>query len=202
MPRYHDPCENIGKYVNADYDRDGLTGYQECHLGTDHNNSDTDGDGLYDGEEPAIGTDPTLWDTDWDQLSDCWEWAKGLDGWPTDPLAADFDSDGDGIADALEIQVGLNPGNIDTDQDMLWDGEETLPQGCYAKGPTRYSALNPDIDGDGLVDGVEAKSLGTKWWDPDTDGDGYSDGDEVLKWGTAPLDPNDPSTSNPTDYHP
>lgn len=201
-PSYRDSCENVGKYLNADYDRDGLSGYQECQLGSDPHDTDSDGDLLWDGKEASLGTDLSYWDTDWDLLSDCWEHETALDGWPTDPLVAGFDADGDGIADDLEVFKGLNPGNVDTDQDMLSDGEEVLSQGCGVKGPTWTSALNPDCDGDGLVDGVEANSLGTKWWDPDSDGDGYTDGDEVLTWGTDPLDPNDPSTRNPPDYHP
>lgn len=204
-PSDRDPCENYGKYpsLNADHDRDGLSGYQECQLGTNPTDPDTDGDELWDAEEPQIGTNPTVADTDADLLDDCYEYHRALDGWPTDPLLAGPDSDGDLIADALEVYKGLNPGNIDSDQDLLFDTEEVLPLRCsMGKGSPWFNAVEPDIDGDGLDDGVEAKSLGTNRWLFDTDGDGYGDGDEVLKWGTDPLDPNDPSASNPPDYHP
>src|SRR5829696_5674098 len=71
LPSYRDPCENIGKYFNADYDRDGLSGYQECQLGSDPKDADTDNDGLTDDTEVSHGSDLTLWDTDGDRLSDC-----------------------------------------------------------------------------------------------------------------------------------
>ena len=193
---YVDPCENIARYLNYDVDGDGLSGYQECQLGTSNKTSDTDHDGLDDPSEVQIGTDPLDEDTDGDRLSDCWEYYHG---YPADPLALAADADGDGIGTELEVEVGLNPYDQDTDHDMLWDDEEALPQACYVKSEAGFwYAQEPDVDGDGLDDGVEAKSLGTAWWAPDTDGDGYSDGGEVFTWGTDPLDPN----SYPPDYPP
>ena len=58
--------------------------------------------------------------------------------------------------------------------------------------------LDPDDDGDGLLDEVETDTgvfvsgsdTGTNPNDPDTDGDGFDDGVEV----TAGTDPNDPGS--------
>lgn len=46
--------------------------------------------------------------------------------------------------------------------------------------------LNPDTDGDGLLDGSEVKKFKTNPLNPDTDGDGMKDGEEVLR-GRDPL---------------
>lgn len=62
---------------------------------------------------------------------------------------ADLDSDGDGLSDAREIELGTNPQNRDTDGDGLTDGEEVLTY--------RTNPLIPDTDGDGYPDGVEVR---------------------------------------------
>jgi hypothetical protein len=58
----------------------------------------------------------------------------------------DTDSDGDGLTDAEENQLGLNPANPDTDGDGVPDKVE-IDNGTDPK--------NPDTDGDGLTDGQE-----------------------------------------------
>ncbi len=95
--------------------------------------------------------------------------------------AGNLDSDGDGLKDAFERQIGTDPFNPDTDGDGLTDGEEVLK---YKTDP-----LNPDTDGDGLNDGDEVKVYATDPLNPDTDGDGLTDGAEVLKHNTDPLNP-------------
>lgn len=95
--------------------------------------------------------------------------------------AGNLDSDGDGLKDAYEREIGTDPFNPDTDGDGLTDGEEVLK---YKTDP-----LNPDTDGDGLSDGDEVKVYGTDPLNPDTDGDGLTDGEEVLKYKTDPLNP-------------
>lgn len=88
------------------------------------------------------------------------------------------DSDGDGLADGDEIDLGTDPFDPDTDGDGLTDGEE-IGLGT--------DPLDPDTDGDGLTDGDEI-DLGTDPFDPDTDDDGLTDGEEI-ELGTDPLDP-------------
>ncbi|MCA1784583.1 MAG: IPT/TIG domain-containing protein, partial [Desulfobacteraceae bacterium] len=65
-----------------------------------------------------------------------------------------LDSDMDGLSDAFERSIGLDPENPDSDGDGLPDGIE------YS-----YAADNPDPDMDGL----------NAWWDTDSDGDGIPD---------------------------
>jgi Bacterial TSP3 repeat len=150
---------------DADGDADGLSGQEEVAAGTDANLSDTDEDGLTDGQEVGqIGTSPLVADTDGDGVLDGDEVAQATD--PLDgitdvaagespaleePVAAEEpadvevavapgDSDGDGLEDALETDLGTDPFDLDTDDDGLTDGDEYY---VYATG-TR----NPDSDGD------------------------------------------------------
>ncbi len=89
-----------------------------------------------------------------------------------------LDSDGDGLSNAEEAQLGTNPNLIDTDNDGLTDFEEVK---IYHTDP-----LKKDTDGDGLTDFEEVKIYHTNPLNPDTDGDGYSDGKEV-RGGYNPL---------------
>ena len=57
------------------------------------------------------------------------------------------DSDGDGLSDEEEQQLGLDSQNQDTDSDGLFDWEEVK---IYQTNP-----LNSDTDGDGNPDGAE-----------------------------------------------
>ena len=145
---------------------------------------DTDGDGLTDDEENFVyGTDPTNADTDNDGLSDGEEIDMALD-------ALDADSDDDGLSDGDEVGIGTSPTLFDTDADLLGDGLESgvsagvpgrsdvdipyagtdlsvfTPDGDA--GATTTDALDPDSDGDGLLDGEE-----------DANGNGVVDGSET-----------------------
>ena len=80
------------------------------------------------------------------------------------------DSDGDGLSNLQESQLGTNPNVPDTDGDALLDGAEVMRFGT--------DPLNPDTDGDGLSDGDEIR-LSTFPTNPDTDMDGVNDGEEV-----------------------
>ncbi|MDD5251690.1 MAG: hypothetical protein PHT12_03580 [Patescibacteria group bacterium] len=60
------------------------------------------------------------------------------------------DTDGDGLTDAEEQQLGTDPTKTDTDGDGLTDREEVQ---IYHTNP-----LNPDTDGDGFQDGAEVKN--------------------------------------------
>jgi Bacterial TSP3 repeat len=165
----------------ADDDKDGLTNAEEDAAGTDPNLADTDEDGLTDGEETTdVGTSPLSADTDGDGVLDGDEVAQGtnpLDGIAAAPtaeapaveetpaaeptaaeaVAAPGDSDGDGLEDAIEVELGTDPADLDTDDDGLTDGDEYY---VYQTG-TR----NPDSDGDGVVDGEEIAN-GTNPNDP------------------------------------
>ena len=116
-----------------DSDGDGIADLLESILGTDPNKIDTDDDGLTDYQELNItGTDPTDYDSVEKRISD-----------------ADADSDGDGVSNLEEIELGTDPQVLDSDDDGLTDGEEV---NTYLTDP-----LLEDTDGDGLTDGFEVR---------------------------------------------
>jgi hypothetical protein len=86
------------------------------------------------------------------------------------------DTDGDGLTDAEETELGTDPAIVDTDEDELGDGDEV---------DAGSDPLEPDTDGDGILDGAEVAN-GTDPTKADTDGDGISDPDE-LDLGTDPT---------------
>jgi hypothetical protein len=64
-----------------------------------------------------------------------------------EPAVDSTDLDGDNYADALEVELGLDPTNIDTDADGVADGDEL---NIYGTDP-----FTADSDGDGVLDGAE-----------------------------------------------
>jgi gliding motility-associated-like protein len=215
-----------------DCDNDGLTNDQELLGGTDPLNPDSDGDGVLDGTEVADGTDANdpcdleiasqtvtpsaAWgalDCDNDGLTNDEELTGG-----TDPLNPD--SDGDGVLDGTEVADGTDAndpcdleiasqtvtpsaawGALDCDNDGLTNDQELL-------GGT--DPLNPDTDGDGVLDGTEVAdgtdandpcdlliasqtvTPSVAWGDLDCDGDGVLNEDEYGQ-GSNPLDPCSPN---------
>ena len=158
----------------ADTDGDGLSDGEEHTLGTNPLAEDTDGDGLPDGVEVhQTGTNPLLVDTDGDGTPDGME-----------------DADGDGLTNLEELALGTDPGVADTDGDGLNDGAEvhitlTDPLNPFSDGG-EISDFDLDPDGDGLSHGEEI-ALGTDPHNPDTDGDGLPDGVEARQTRTNPL---------------
>ena len=110
------------------------------------------------------------------------------------------DFDGDGLANAAEMDAATNVDVRDTDEDGLDDGPEVNNHGTDPTTPDTdgdglrdseevvagTNATTPDSDGDGLSDGEEANS-GSKPTDADTDDDGLKDGREV-ELGSDPTD--------------
>ena len=100
------------------------------------------------------------------------------------------DTDGDGLTDAEEQQLGTDQLKADTDGDGYTDKQEI---------DSGYDPLTVggklDSDRDGLADPDE-KCWGTDAHNPDTDGDGYLDGQEVVN-GFDPIipSPNDKLTA-------
>jgi serine/threonine protein kinase len=80
-----------------------------------------------------------------------------------------LDTDGDGIPDVQESELGTNPNLADSDQDGISDQDE-IEAGTEPD--------NADTDGDNLSDGDEIR-MGTDPQVVDSDGDTLLDGDEV-----------------------
>lgn len=153
---------------------------------------DSDGDGLFDDQEiegwrtkdgSVFKTDPHSADTDGDGLTDREEAGS---------LLTESDSD------EPTYQGLSNPLKADSDEDGLDDWTETL--GWVDTAGKKYftSPIDPDTDGDGLLDGLEAgeasgdrrgKVVFSMIADPtkaDSDNDGLSDLEE-LDEGTDPF---------------
>jgi len=129
-----------------------------------------------------------------------------------------LDSDADGVADTIEIELGLDPNDPDTDDDGVTDGADGLTD---TDGDGTIDARDPDSDNDGLLDGTERgvtlanAPAGTNTSSPnfvpdsdpsattdpkkaDTDGDGLKDGAEDVDHnggvGSTETDPNNADT--------
>ncbi|MCA9540403.1 MAG: OmpA family protein, partial [Myxococcales bacterium] len=149
---------------DADSDDDGLPDGLEA--GVQNPNPDTDlsrGRFVADAD-PTTVTDPLHRDTDRGGVSDGDEDLNRngrVDPGETDPLDREDDGtppedrDHDGLSDAAELALGLDPGDADSDDDGLLDGEEPSP-GADADGDGLINALDPDSDDDRLPDGLEA----------------------------------------------
>jgi TolB protein len=95
-------------------------------------------------------------------------------------LSGQEDSDGDGLINNDEADIGTDPTDPDSDSDGLLDGDEV---NTYHTNP-----LLPDTDEDGLLDGEEIVTYNTDPLNPDTDADTLSDGEEI-NFNTIPVDP-------------
>ena len=107
-----------------------------------------------------------------------WRWGTSL---PVvyEVQGGEIDSDGDGLFDAFEVELGTDPYDPDTDDDGLLDGEEV--------NNIHTDPLNPDTDWDALKDGAEVLTYETDPLEPDTDNGGVMDGHEVIEDHTDPL---------------
>ncbi len=98
------------------------------------------------------------------------------------------DRDGDGMPDAWESRMGLNPDENDAQADPDYDGLVNLEE--YRNGGNPQDG---DSDGDLLGDGQEVHTYGTSPALADTDSGGHTDGREVAD-GRNPLDGDDDGT--------
>lgn len=174
---------------STDTDMDTLTDLAELLDGTDPRSQDTDEDGITDPAEPGHRTHPRVADTDGDGLLDGRELAVGTP--PTDG-----DADADSVGDGRELVAGSDPHAADTDLDAIPDPQELAdPRDCDGDGfaavadddddaddrtdgqePTEHRC-QPDVDGDGLLDGHEANEACIER--PDCDADALGDGTEL-----------------------
>ena len=134
---------------------------------------DADGDGLLSVFDGGLDPDDRSFDTDGDGLSDARELELRTDGIPVSPVAPD--TDGDQLTDIEEVRLGTNPNLADTDNDGLEDGAEVqrIVYDAGALKPATAGGWDIVVD-DGSADGRTF----TVFSDPtrfDTDLDGISD---------------------------
>lgn len=100
------------------------------------------------------------------------------------------DTDGDGLADVLEKEIGTDYQKADTDGDGLPDGNEYYTLGTNpSKMDTDGNGMSDDkedYDKDKLSNYEEYKN-GTNPYNEDTDEDGLSDYEEIYKCHTNPI---------------
>lgn len=158
---------------SGDLDGDGLRNADEVAESTALLDPDTDDDGLRDGVEVHVfDSDPTVVDSDGDGVAD----ANEVQNASAPRLS---DGDADSLADLAEILNGTSPSAADSDLDGLPDPVE------------RELGTDPndrDTDGDGIADAVEAGVYGSDPTAVDSDGDGLEDSAEIQRFGTDPAD--------------
>ena len=138
--------------------------------------TDRDGDGLLTNFEEMIGTNPDNNDSDNDSMPDRWEIMHNLNALEND---ANEDLDYDDLTNLEEYHSGLDPNDMDTDDDNLTDGVEIT---TYYTDP-----MSSDSDSDGINDGLEIRVYLTNPNSNDTDFDGMIDQWEI-KYGLNPLE--------------
>jgi hypothetical protein len=147
LPRYQDlrlettvrVTDPVGETVDV------VTGTTFMVVGVQAGDVDTDGDGLPDVVEDALGdcVDAAVPDTDGDGITDDLE-----------------DCDDDTLTNGAEANLGLNPGNRDTDGDGNLDPME-LNLGCNPRAPETTIVVGRTVDqGAGAVAGVGVRALG------------------------------------------
>jgi hypothetical protein len=96
------------------------------------------------------------------------------------------DTDGDGLPDHIEIEVGTDPNDADSDDDGVRDGSE-VNWDQDSDGDGTRNVLDPDSDNDGIFDGTE---MGLDCGDAATDvnaGHCIADADQGMTT-TDPID--------------
>ncbi len=169
MEREDDKDYGTTAYFEDDVDMDGIPSYYD---------TDSDGDGVPDAIEGRG-------DIDRDGLRNY------LDS--DDPEISADDSDQDGLIDAVELAIGLDPNDSDCDDDGLLDGEEVGPnkeKPYDHDGDQIIDALDNDDDNDTIPTKVElahadknedSDNDGLKdWHDTDANDNGVPDKKEEL----------------------
>lgn len=182
--------ENLGEYAweqrpTGDQDGDELLDYwEELHFGSvtaQNGSGNPDGDMATNLQEYLADTDPNVAQTDWDNDgfldSDEWTWFGTYSQTPQ------TDFDGDSLINSIEIAIGSNMSDPDSNDDGVKDGI------AYMMG---LSVTGTDSDGDGLSN-VDELAMGTFVFAKDSDGDGVDDDVDYF-----PLDPLQSTSPTPS----
>ncbi len=192
--------DGLVNVLDPDSDNDGL--FDGTELGLDCSNPATNpaaNNCIADADKGVTTTSPLDPDTDNGGIPDGVEDTNhngtidSGEGNPNDPAddVGVTDSDGDGLTDVIENQIGSDPNDADSDDDGVVDGQEVSPS-VDSDGDGLINVLDSDSDNDGLADGTE---MGFGCSNPDTDASKnrcIPDGD----LGTTKTDPLDPDTDN------
>lgn len=197
--------DSLWDIVDTDDDADGILTIVE---GTGEGELDESCDGVGSGPDGVPNYRDT--DSDGDFILDIYEPGDANGDGRPDYLVCDecsdpTDPDLDGLCTSLEVQLGTDPNDADSDDDGVPDdievssGPDTDRDGLINAldddddddgVPTSVEAPNGDVardrDGDGLFDYLDARD-----WDGvnfDRDADGLVNGDEEVL-GTDPADP-------------
>ncbi len=133
---------------SSDYDDDGIG---------DNEDPDDDNDGYLDGEE-----DPHLRDTDNDGLRNTVDHDDDKDGIRDADDDHPLDTDNDGMQNDEDLDDD-DDGILDVDEDVNWNGLWDEDEG-----ETDY--LNPDTDGDDVIDGLDFSPLDSEVFEEPSSG--------------------------------
>lgn len=165
-----------------DEDKDGVVARIEASRGSSDNKKNSDTDSLTDFEEVYVGWEITVTRDSGQTATE-----RKLQVYPNPGRK---DSDGDGLSDDKEKELGTDPTNPDTDGDLILDFTEVNGFSITVDGKKITIKTNPndaDSDDDGIKDGTEIKvGSNPKVSDADrfvdTDGDGLTDFQEKQGW--------------------
>ena len=193
--------DGIFNRLDQDSDGDGLLDLDEgvtdddndqipAFLDANHDDGpkgDPDGDGVSTQDEIAQGTNPLAGPQADMSLSEATD-EQTEDGDPTSPPEPSEagDTDGDGLSDAIELELGTDFASVDSDGDGISDSVEVGPNTDEPRdsdGDEQIDALDDDSDADGVSDLLEGADDtdddGTPdYLDDDADGDGRLDAEE------------------------
>ena len=191
--------DGIPDNIDTDDDNDGVNDLDDAFPKDPSETTDTDGDGVGNNVD---------FDDDNDGYSDESEIAGGSN--PTDSNSFPEDADQDFLSDAMEVILGTDPNNPDTDGDGIIDGQDPSPNGGSNLGTVDdfdgdgiLDAIDPDDDNDGVPDLIDSFPKDPNEFS-DIDGDGIGDNaDEDRDGDGVPNDedlfPNDPDESSDND---
>jgi len=139
LPYSNDNALELQKLIHLDSDNDGVSDYVETNNGLNKNSPDTDSDGLSDKEEIIVYCS--------DAKNPNYFSHEMTDGELAALMNITPDTDNDQLHDGCEQGYQLDKNSLDTDSDGLTDTEEIIKYGT--------NPLNPDNDGDGILDGQD-----------------------------------------------